>query len=285
MEQEYEKRGYLLEDFRLFHLRDAAGPDVDYHYHDFHKLLLLLSGSGAYVIEGQRYLLRPGDIVLVGRGSVHRPEIAGGQAYERVILYLSPDFLRRSADADCAPEELFSGGMGPVLRLSGAQAGLFSARIAALERELGSRRPGRLLMGRCLLLGLLVELYREARQEGSALPLPAEPGDAKVQDILRYLNGHLTEDITIDALAESFYISKYHMMRRFREETGTPIHAYLSDKRLFLARDLIAGGATATESCYQCGFKSYSSFSRAYLKRFGTSPTGRTGTIAEDIVE
>ena len=47
----YEKRGYLLENFRLFHLRSEGGVKVDYHYHDFCKLLLLVSGSGSYVVE------------------------------------------------------------------------------------------------------------------------------------------------------------------------------------------------------------------------------------------
>ena len=41
----YKKRGYLLENFRLFHLRSAQGAQVDYHYHEFCKILLLISGG------------------------------------------------------------------------------------------------------------------------------------------------------------------------------------------------------------------------------------------------
>ena len=62
--ESYEKRGYLLEDFRLFHLRGAQGVKAEYHYHEFCKLLLLISGSGGYSVEGQRYNLQPGDIVF-----------------------------------------------------------------------------------------------------------------------------------------------------------------------------------------------------------------------------
>ena len=39
METNYEKRGYLLDDFRLFHLKDKNGTNIDYHYHEFCKLL------------------------------------------------------------------------------------------------------------------------------------------------------------------------------------------------------------------------------------------------------
>ena len=58
---EYEKRGYLLENFRLFHLQSPGGTNVEYHYHEFCKLLLLISGRGGYVVDGQRYILQPGE--------------------------------------------------------------------------------------------------------------------------------------------------------------------------------------------------------------------------------
>ena len=59
------RRGYLREDFRLFHLKDAAMEQVDWHYHSFHKVLVLLSGHASYTIEGQNYALEPGDVVFV----------------------------------------------------------------------------------------------------------------------------------------------------------------------------------------------------------------------------
>ena len=62
--------------------------------------------------------------------------------------------------------------------------------------------------------------------------------------LLQYLNLHLTEELSIDQLAERFYISKYHMMRRFRQETGYSIHGYLTEKRLLLAQRLLAQGAS-----------------------------------------
>ena len=130
------------------------------------------------------------------------------------------------------------------------------------------------------LMRALVELGREQNREGADVPSHVPPKDGKILEILRYIDENLTSDISIDDLAGRFYISKYHMMRRFREESGISIHTYLSDKRLLLARDLIKDGASATEACFNCGFKSYSAFSRAYGKFFGVTPTGRGVTEA-----
>ena len=77
------------------------------------------------------------------------------------------------------------------------------------------------------------------------------------------------------------------MMRLFRRETGTTIHGYLTERRLGLARELMAGGMSATDACFRSGWRSYCSFTRAYGKRFGSTPTGRrdAAALAEETYE
>ena len=272
---EYEKRGYLLENFRLFHLQSPTGAKVDYHYHEFCKLLLLISGRGGYVVDGQRYLLQPGDVVLIGSRSAHRPELEEDSAYERIIIYIDPDFLQQSSTADCNLLELFSAQNGHVLRLREAERKKVFALAGALEKELSGGEYGRLILCSGALLRLLVEIGRSQRQEGSLNPSPVTPDDPRVVEWMAYLDRHLSDDMDMDALAERFFISKYHMMRLFRAQTGFTIHTYLLQRRLLAARQLIERGMLATEACYRCGFRSYSSFTRAYSKHFGSTPTGR----------
>ena len=273
---EYQKRGYLLENFRLFHLRSESGESVDFHYHEFCKLLLLVSGRGGYIVDGKRYLLSAGDIVLIGSRSVHKPELSEGTAYERIIIYVSPEYLQKMSAPDCDLLSLFSGENGHVLRLKEQQRKAVFALVSNLERSLGRKGFGRTILSQADLLHLLVELGRSMEDSAANLPRPSVPENRRVQEIMEYLDGNLSEEIDIDALAERFFISKYYMMRLFQKETGTTIYSYLTQKRLLKARELMDGGMRATESCYACGFHSYSSFTRAYGKYFGTTPTGRT---------
>lgn len=276
---EYEKRGYLLENFRLFHLVSTQHAPVEAHYHEFCKLLLLVSGKGSYVVDGQRYLLQPGDVVLVGSRSIHRPEMEPGTAYERIIIYISPEFLQNGSAENCQLSELFSGERGHVLRLKDWKK-IFSL-AQALEKELSGQAYGRTILSNAMLLQLLVELGRNFRQKQARYPMPVKPRNPRVLEIMGYIDKHLAEDLDIDQLAEQFYVSKYHMMRQFRRETGFTIHAYLSQRRLIHARELIGGGMRATEACYRSGFRCYSSFTRAYGKHFGTTPTGRMDAAHE----
>ena len=72
---EVGKRGYLDRDFRLVHLKDSLAQKIDYHYHEFDKLVIFLGGKVTYVVEGVTYFLKPWDIVLIQHNLIHRPII------------------------------------------------------------------------------------------------------------------------------------------------------------------------------------------------------------------
>ena len=283
----YQKKGFLQEDYRLFHLRSEGGTRPEFHYHEFCKVLLLVSGSGSYTVDGQRYAVQAGDVVLVGSRCVHRPEFEAGTPYERIILYISPEFLTRSSLPECDLGECFSGEFGHVLRPGDAERKKLFALAAALERDMAGEDYGHEILSNASVLRMLVQLGRGLRLSGDARPGPMTEGNERVLAITRYLDRHLTEDISIDALAEQVYLSKYHMMRLFRRETGNTIHGYLTERRLSMARELIRGGMSATNACFRSGWRSYCSFTRAYAKRFGTTPTGRrdAAALAEETYE
>ena len=127
MEQNYVQRGYLHEDFRLFHLRGAMEESVDWHYHTFHKIIEFLGGESGYGVEGKQYLLQPGDLVLVPQGCIHRPEVRAGAPYERIILYISPEFVRARSTPECDLEACFT---------TARESFRFVVRSGAARREL-----------------------------------------------------------------------------------------------------------------------------------------------------
>lgn len=268
---QYEERGYLKEPFRLFHLADGQHERIEYHYHTFHKIIILLAGQAGYAIEGERYDLTPGDFVLVGRGSIHRPEVARDAFYERMILYILPAYLASLSTADCDLEECFRQAQTAFRYVYRDEGG---SRVRQLFQELAETVRqggyGAALLERAQFLELMVEVNRVCR---GGHQVQAAAGDSKVVALLQYLSLHLTEELSIDQLAQRFYISKYHMMRRFRQETGYSIHGYLTEKRLLLAQRLLAQGTPPSEAGLQAGYQDYSTFSRAYKKQFGHGPS------------
>lgn len=270
MEQNYVQRGYLHEDFRLFHLRGAMEESVDWHYHTFHKIIEFLGGESGYGVEGKQYLLQPGDLVLVPQGCIHRPEAEPNAPYERRILYLSPEFLRR-AGGGCDLAACFHRAREEFRFVVHPADGTGGGQLTALEHAEREDAFGRELLAQSLLFQFLIGLNRAMADDLLQYAKPAAY-DRKIEAILRYLSEHLTEPVSIDDLAARFFVSKYHMMRQFRAQTGYTIHGYLTGKRLMFARAMIAAGTPVLQASEESGFGDYSAFLRAYRKQFGAAP-------------
>lgn len=273
--EKYEKQGYLYDDFRMFHLKDDCGKEYKYHYHDFYKILIFISGNVTYNIEGKAYKLKPYDVVLVNRTEIHKPEAAQGEAYERVIFYISREYLelhkREEYDlADCFSRALKAG--SDVLRFPALVNARLMEVVAKIEENGRSSAYAHKLYANILFMEFMILLNRACQKEKDCFSRNITYNQ-KMIDLLRYINDHLKEELTIDGLAEHFYISKYYMMRQFKEETGYTIHQYITEKRVMEAKNLIMAGVSATKACYECGFRDYSTFSRAFKTRLEKKPS------------
>ena len=123
-----------------------------------------------------------------------------------------------------------------------------------------------------LFLEFMIHLNRAALKNRLEF-IDTDNCNAKIIHILDYINNHLSENLNIDILAEHFYISKYYMMRQFKQETGYTIGNYIAQKRLLLAKEMLLSGTPAAQVCYDCGYHDYSTFQRAYRKLFSESPS------------
>ena len=269
----YEQKGYLDEDFHFFHIESSEKLEIPYHYHDFHKLILVLKGNAKYYIEGLEYELMPFDFVLVNRYLIHRPQVEDvREDYDRIILYLKDDFLKSFGllDSFDKAKELKSYVVRFSAGISADIFNLFSAIESDIRKE-NTEYAGKLLT-RIDLLRALISFNKACIAEDFGFK-PEARYNRKVIELIGYIGDNLSENLSIDLLADKFYMSKYHMMRIFKNETGYSIHQYITEKRILLAKTYILGGMPATTACLECGFKDYSSFSRAFKNQLGILPS------------
>ena len=265
-----EKTGYLDQEFRLFHIKDQTKRTFAYHYHDFHKVIIFLSGKAAYHIEGKSYYLKPWDILLVNRQAIHKPEIDFSDPNERYVLWIRDD-LAQTDLLRCfqkAIDRSFN-----LIRLDSGTQEKLKQLLYELEAALKDEKFGSDLLGTALFTQFMVYVNRIFLEKQYIYDTRSYSSDSQIEELLRYINHNLTEDLSIETLARKYYLSKYHMMRKFKEETGYTIHNYIVSKRLLLARTQIAEGTPVLKAAQLSGFSDYTTFSRAYKKQFGSAPS------------
>ena len=263
--EQYEKKGYLNSEFRLFHLTDQETKEVDYHYHDFDKITIFIRGKVNYMIEGRSYDLKPYDIVLVKQGDIHRLTVDNSCPYERIIVYISPNFMNAYQTDNYDLSYCFQKAAkehSNVLRIPSFEKSSLFRSISQLEHSFTDGGYASELYRQVMFLEFMIHLNRAVRKNRLEY-IDTDNCNEKVLAILDYVGEHLCENLSIDLIADQFYISKYYMMRLFKQETGYTLGQYISQKRLLLAKELLSTGAPGTQVCYDCGFKDYSTFSRA----------------------
>ena len=258
----------------VFHNYTDQAVFTEFHAHDFYEVLFFLSGQVDYAVENRLYALRPGSVVLTDSSELHRTVIGQGGNYERYVLWLRPDCVRRLEAASGTPlSGCFDASARSHCNLLRPNAALFRSMLQRLESLLAPAEDAeaRVLRG-CALTELLVFLNQA--QRGTVLvPGLHVVSDPKIDELIFYVNQHLAESLPLDDLAEHFYISKYHLSRLFKACMGMPLHQYILNKRLLYAKSLLAAGAGAGDACMGSGFNNYAHFSRAFKTFFGYSPS------------
>lgn len=266
------KRGYLEQNFLLFHLKDTLNINIDFHHHDFYKIVILLQGDITYHIEGKAYTLRPWDILLVSAHEVHKPVITSKNHYERIILWIDGSFLKSIDSCLLNAYKIASHDGLHLIRLpKNEDATSLHNLIIALDTEFKCEDFGHNILRESLFLQLIVNINRIYIAKKYLDPEEVF-FDETIWQILKYINNNLEEDLTIDFLSSKFFMSKYYLMHKFKSETGYTLHSYVLEKKLSKSKELLLDGVSIYDICDILNFKDYSNFMRRFKKRFGCSP-------------
>lgn len=264
---------FSSKDFNLQHTVSKC-PDPSHfvmHAHEMHELYYYLGGDGSYRVEGTEYPLEPGSLLLMRAGETHMLQLRSSKPYERIALHFAPGALHAVDSRDQLLQPFLDRPLGRGNLYDRAHLQTTHIRTYLTGMLIESPDPySRSLAIRTYLMPLLSEV-RDCFLQRAQDELPVEQPEP-AQALVAYINDHLTAPLSLDLLADQFFLSKSQISRLFRQATGSSIWEYVLIKRLLMARQEIRAGSPAGDACQNCGFRDYSSFFRAYKKRFGVSP-------------
>jgi len=93
-----------------------------------------------------------------------------------------------------------------------------------------------------------------------------------LQDILEYVDGHITDDLGTELLAAHAGFSTWYFCRIFQWGTGYPVMGYVRSRRLAFAAHELSSGQRILDIALKYGFETHSGFSKAFRRYFGCSP-------------
>lgn len=260
-------------EYEIHHKTSPIPSTVQFHYHDFYEFYLFMSGNVRMTVETRTYSLAPHSLLVITPGNMHMATCMDQQVfYERIILYASQDCLR-----DLSSRELSMPGWMDSLNArdrylfalddetyKGCQR-LTDEIIASSSDNLPAMRH----VNRCRISALL-GMFAQSTQEDQSQP--DAPPITRVGQMIDYINQHLAERLSLDELAQHFFISKYHMLHIFKQYTCTSVYSYIQSKRIINAKTLMQSGVSPGDACRMSGFGDYASFYKTFMHYMGISP-------------
>lgn len=274
----YTKRQTMIsKDYEVYRYRSTYMDEVALHHHDFYEIYLLLHGRVGYTVENHLYNMRPGDIMLVSPLELHQARIAGdADGYERIVLWVARPFLEGLSSPRTSLTRCFDtsvAGHTNLLRLPGTVSAEMRRKLETLGPLHSRSDYGSDLLATSCMTELMVALNKAAADHSLQKAQGSDCStDRVVDEVLEYINDHYSEALTLDMLSERFFISKYHLLRKFDAQVGTTVHRYILQKRLLIAKQLLASGVAPSEVCQYCGFGDYANFYRAFRAEYHTTP-------------
>lgn len=242
--------------------------DFTMHIHEQCEIYCFVSGKAEYLVEGARYPLKSGSVLIMRPAESHRAKILDNEKYERYAVnfsFAATDVIdpRRILMKPFLDRPLGRGNLYSARELGSETIHLFEEMIDDSD---GYERRLKISTRLFLLLEMLYKAYLRRATDKYAPPTELS------EQIVAYVNAHLFDKLSISLLAERFFLSTSQLGRIFRRATGTSPWEYITIKRLTAAREKMRCGESASSAAESTGFDDYSSFYRAYVKRFGCPP-------------
>ena len=237
------------------------------HTHDQLGIGMMLSGSHRSWSGMGHVEARAGDAIMVNPGEMHDGMAVGGGPREWRMLYFEPAIVARMAQTEGADATEV---VRPV-----AHDPILTTRFARLFNCVTAPLADQLLMEESFLLLVMRVLRRHGlRQRSSNEPSPS------IGKALARVESDPASHVSLAELAKLSGISRFQLVRGFARQVGTTPHAYVLQRRVRLARRLLARGQPIAAAALDAGFADQSHLTRAFVRQFGVTPGQYLAAIA-----
>ena len=241
--------------FAIAHLYNYE-QTMDIHLHDCYEIYYSISGGRQFLIDNHLYDFVSGDIFFINSFETHHLSSLEEEKHERIVIHIHPEYLKSISTELTDLSQCFSSRTPHRNKcsLSASEQKRFMYFIHELSSE---NQYGQDLLDVSFFLNLMIFLNEIFSREENAQLLDKKRYSRlyeQFDDILSYINQHLSEDLNIPDLADHFHLSSSYLRRIFKAETGTTINKYVVAQRISLAKSLLFTISLFVTSLERFGF-------------------------------
>lgn len=237
------------------------------HLHDEYEIYYLLEGKRLYFIGQNTYLISKGNMVFINKNVIHKTGLASGPYHDRILIEFAgePFGSFYSFFGDLSLESFFEKYQG-VMEFDERERSYVENMLLGIQSEIHHKKPGYRLSVMNRLASLLIFAQRHAEEGKKSRSLELKnPKHKKVDEVAKYIAGNCTEPLSLESVADAFFVNKCYLSRIFKEITGFTINEYINVHRIQKAQELLSStDLSVTEIASECGYESLTYFEKVF---------------------
>jgi AraC-like DNA-binding protein len=227
------------------------------HSHPTWTVAMVERGAARFTLDSTQQRADSGELFVLEPEAVHTGLAAVPEGWAYKVLYVEPSLLHEWAERDGSARRA---ARWVVFRDQTLRRALFSAHIALAEgsSELGLEES---------IMGAVCALRPHLRPGA-----PIRGREHAEHAAVRRARDHLRERVTLAELTAVAALSRFELVRRFREQNGLTPHAFQLDLRIRHARRLLDAGVAPAAVAAACGFADQPHLTRVFKQAVGVTP-------------
>ena len=269
---------------RIMQTKALSGMWMDYD----HCVTGIMEGEADFIIEGTRYHLVKGDIIIIPPLCRHRIEYASEMVLTQYIFHF--DFfyyksrnensqmlsIEAITQKNSIPDkENIMNGTPLVVHLAAQELLEFQTCFLQLLNEYKSNDFLSNINMKSLCIKILVIILRSRKTTYISASKNASRMRINTQRAIEYIHRNYDNpELNNERIAIETGVSSKYLSQIFRREMGIQVHRYLNSVRIEAAKKLaVLGTMNITEIAYAVGYRSIHSFSKIFKKTTGITPS------------
>lgn len=244
------------------------------HFHPFYELCVMLSPDTVHFLEGKPFDLETFDIMGIRPNTLHRTQYPAGGPCKRLIIQFN--LPKYAAGLSNEYEQLLSifHQETPIFRFDAELQHRIYRKFNDIFLLAQKTDPMRNLIIHQKFIEFLTLLYLNREHNLYRNEPEMSAAEQKIYAITSYIHSHYAEELSLNMLAQQFYISSYYLSHQFKDVTGFTLSDYIQMTRVRNVQTMLVGTQIPiTEAAARCGFNSFSQFNRIFRKHIGVAPS------------
>lgn len=244
------------------------------HFHTFYELCIPLCPRATHFLEGKPYELQTFDILGIPPTVLHMTQYPEGEPCKRLIVRFN--LPRGVAGLGNEYEQLLGIFQRevPIFRFAPEIRSSVFRKLNDIFLLAQKTDPMRNLIIHLKFIEFLTLLFLHQDQNEYTDEAQMTPTEKKIYAVASYIHTHYAEPISLELLAQKFFIGSCYLSHQFKSITGFTLTDYIQMTRVRnLQSMLINTGIPITEAALSCGFTSFSQFNRVFQKHIGMAPS------------